>query len=151
MIFKAVKGGLYSYGPDIVRMSSVHKRFNKVRITNIIDESVTELPLDNSKLFLKRLYTIGEMAKIVRRATDTIRRYERLGLLPEPRRIPSGAKIEKWRYYTEEDAGDMVHFFSERNLPGRPINKKITKRGLRSKIKDLSTKSNIVSERLNDR
>lgn len=41
---------------------------------------------------------IGQLARSAGVAVDTVRYYERLGLLPEPRRIPSG-----YRDYAEND------------------------------------------------
>ena len=40
----------------------------------------------------------GEVARLVSRHPDTIRSYEARGILPTPRRDPSG-----WRTYSEQD------------------------------------------------
>ena len=151
MNIKVMPNKIYSYGPDIVSIISVHKKFNKVKIKKFSSEEVIELPLDNIHLFLKRLYTIGEVAKIVQRKPDTIRRYERLGHLAPPKRISDETGRKNRRYYTDKDAADMVVFFSERKPPGRPRKKKVSNRELRSKIRYLGSKSKTVSERLNDR
>jgi DNA-binding transcriptional MerR regulator len=147
---KVIPNKIYSYGPDIISVVSVHKKFNKVKIKKFSSEEVIELPLDNIYLFLKRLYTIGEVARIVQRKPDTIRRYERLGHLAPPKRISDETGRKNWRYYTEQDASDMIEFFSERKPPGRPKKKYISNRELRSKIRHLGSKSKIALERLND-
>ncbi len=141
MNIKILQNKIYSYSTDIVKIVSIHKKFNRIKIRNIMSDEVIELPIDNAHLFLKRLYTIGEVSKIVQRKPDTIRRYERLGHLSEPKRISDGSGLKNWRYYTEEDASDMLTFFSGRKPPGRPPNKKITNKELRSKIRTLSTKA----------
>ena len=134
----------------MVKVLSVHKKFNKVKIKQLISENILEIPFDNAYLFLKRVYTIGEVAKIVQRKPDTIRRYERLGHLSPPKRVEGDSGLKNWRYYTQEDASDMIQFFSERKPPGRPVNKKITNRDLRSRIRSLNDQSKRALENFNE-
>ena len=124
--------------------------FNKVKIKQLVSGDILEIPLDSAYLFLKRVYTIGEVAKIVQRKPDTIRRYERLGHLSLPKRGGGDSGLKKWRFYTQVDAADMLLFFSERKPPGRPLKKNTTSRELRSKIRDLSLKSKRALENFNE-
>ena len=150
MNFKVSLNKVYSYGPDLVKVLSIHKKFNKIKIKQLISEDTLEIPLDSAYLFLTRVYTIGEVAKIVQRKPDTIRRYERLGHLSPPKRVGGDSGLKKWRFYTQDDAADMLSFFSERKPPGRPSKKNITSRELRSRIRDLSQKSNRALENFNE-
>ena len=147
---KILSNKVYLYGPDLVKVLSVHKKFNRLKIKELVSENILEIPLDNSDLFLRRVYTIGEVAKIVQRKPDTIRRYERLGHLSPPKRIKSGSGLKNWRYYTQEDAADMIQFFSERKPPGRPVNKTMTNRELRSRIRSLNNQSKRALENFNE-
>lgn len=54
---------------------------------------------------------IGELAKSAGVAVDTVRYYERLGLLPEPRRIPSG-----YRDYAESDTNRLKFIRNAKGL-----------------------------------
>ena len=147
---KILSNKVYLYGPDLVKVLSVHKKFNRLKIKELVSENILEIPLDNSNLFLRRVYTIGEVAKIVQRKPDTIRRYERLGHLSPPKRIKSSSGLKNWRYYTQEDAADMIQFFSERKPPGRPANKTMTNRELRSRIRNLNDQSKRALENFNE-
>ena len=148
--FKVSPNKVYSYGPDLVKVLSTHKKFNKVKIKQLVSGDVLEIPLDSAYLFLKRVYTIGEVAKIVQRKPDTIRRYERLGHLSPPKRVGGDSGLRKWRFYTQVDAADMLLFFSERKPPGRPANKKITNRELRSRIRSLNDQSKRALENFSE-
>jgi len=148
--FKVSPNKVYSYGPDLVKVLSIHKKFNKVKIKQLASGDILEIPLDNAYLFLKRVYTIGEVAKIVQRKPDTIRRYERLGHLSPPERVGGGSGLKNWRVYTQDDVADVLSFFSERKPPGRPPKKNITSRELRSRIRDLSAKSKRALENFNE-
>ena len=150
MNFKVSPNKVYAYGPDLVKVLSIHKKFNKVKIIQLASEDILEIPLDNAYLFLKRVYTIGEVAKIVQRKPDTIRRYERLGHLSPPKRVGGDSGLKNWRVYTQNDVADMLSFFSERKPPGRPSKKNITSRELRSRIRDLNQKSKRALENFNE-
>ena len=150
MNFKVLPNKVYLYGPDLVKIRSVHIKFNKLKIKELVSGKVLEIPLDNANLFLRRVYTIGEVAKIVQRMPDTIRRYERLGYLSPPKRVDGGSGFKNWRYYTQEDAADMLRYFSDRKPPGRPANKTITNRELRSRIRNLNDQSKRALENFNE-
>ena len=96
------------------------------------------IPYQQSDLLLVRLYTVGEVAKIVERRTDTIRKYEKKNLIPKPNKF--GEKYQSyqsWRYYEESDVYEMIEFFNDRT-PGRPIQEKNS--GVKAKIKTIQEK-----------
>jgi len=63
-------------------------------------------------------------AKIVEKRSDTIRKYEKKGLIPSGKKFTESCKSYKnWRYYDREDVYNMVLFFNDRT-PGRPVNKR---------------------------
>ena len=47
---------------------------------------------------------IGELAELLHRHPDTLRRYERAGLIPKARRDP----YSKWRVWNAEEVEELV-------------------------------------------
>ena len=56
-------------------------------------------------------YSIGKLARVAKVSVDTIRFYEKIGLLPRPTRAPSG-----YRRYFDEDLRRLRFARSARNL-----------------------------------
>ena len=88
---------------------------------------------------LTRLYTIGELAKIIGKRSDTLRKYEKQGLLPKSNATSNfNNYYDNWRFYRESDVYDVIAFFSGRS-PGRPpglnVNKNII--NLKKKVNQL--------------
>ena len=76
------------------------------------DSSEVVVPLAGSDLLLSRVYTIGEVAKIVERRPDTIRKYERSGLIPKPVAVGEEyPSYKNWRFYSHPDVYEIVDFF----------------------------------------
>jgi len=105
----------------------------------MVDNEEIVIPLKGSEILLSRVYTIGEVAKIVDRRSDTIRKYEKRGLIPKPVSIDEDYPSYKgWRFYTSGDVYDIVSFFSDRT-PGRPVKKEeVSRSDVRGKIKHLN-------------
>jgi hypothetical protein len=119
---KLIQNKFYLYSGTIVKIKKINKSVNKIYVEKLIDDSRVVIPFQQNELLLKRIYTVGEVAKIVERRPDTIRKYEKRGLIPSAEKFGSeyGA-YSSWRYYNEDDVYQMVEFFSSRN-PGRPTN-----------------------------
>lgn len=119
---KLIQNKFYLYSGTIVKIKKINKSVNKIYVEKLIDDSRVVIPFQQNELLLKRIYTVGEVAKIVERRPDTIRKYEKRGLIPSAEKFGSeyGA-YSSWRYYNENDVYQMVEFFSSRN-PGRPTN-----------------------------
>ena len=91
--------------------------------------------------------TVGEVAKIVQRRSDTIRKYEKRGLIPSAQKFGEEyAGYSSWRYYNEDDVYQMVEFFGSRN-PGRPVSG--VDNNIDNKIKTLNNKVKLISKERN--
>jgi len=133
-----ISNKFYVYANTIVKLKKINKTSNKLFIQKLSNGEQVVLPYMQSDLLLKRVYTVGEISKIVQKRSDTIRKYEKKGLIPTAKKFGDEyAGYSSWRYYTEEEVYQMVEFFSER-VPGRPnvkMNNAVDKR-----IKNLSQK-----------
>jgi hypothetical protein len=109
--------GFYLEGDVVVKAIRYLRRENKVLFVRLDtgDEYFDEYK--GSALFRKRIFTIGEVAKLVGRKAGTVREYERTGLLPPASRFEY--KGVSYRYYNYSDVRDLESFFSSRKV-GRP-------------------------------
>ena len=144
---KLITNKFYLYSGKIVKLKKISKTSNKIYIEKLNDGEKVILPYQQSDILLKRIYTVGEVAKIVEKRSDTIRKYEKRNL------IPSAEKFGKeyggyaaWRYYNEDDVYQMVEFFGSRN-PGRPTS--VTNSDIGSKIKTLNNKVQMIIKEQN--
>jgi len=140
---KLIQNKFYLYSGTIVKIKKINKSVNKIYVEKLIDDSKVVIPFQQNELLLKRIYTVGEVAKIVERRPDTIRKYEKRGLIPSAEKFGSeyGA-YSSWRYYNEDDVYQMVEFFSSRN-PGRPANDADI--SIDNKIKTLNNKVKLTT------
>lgn len=136
---KIIINKIYVYSGVLHKVKKIHKNSNKVFLQNMVDNEEIVIPLKGSEILLSRVYTIGEVAKIVDRRSDTIRKYEKRGLIPKPVSIDEDYPSYKgWRFYTSGDVYDIVSFFSDRT-PGRPVKKEeVSRSDVRGKIKHLN-------------
>lgn len=136
---KIIENKFYLYKGKSVKVKKIHRSSNSVILKYLLEDDEENIPFTGGELLLRRLYTIGELAKITSKRSDTIRKYEKNGLLPRPSFLieDDDSCYKNWRFYTEAEVYDMVAFFSGRS-PGRPTQNK-------------NIKSNIVSlrERVN--
>lgn len=120
---KIIQNKFYLYKAQICKVKRIQKSSKNI-VLLFIDTNIEEVvPLNASDILLTRLYTIGELAKIVDKRPDTIRKYEKNGLVPKP--IPMNSVengYKNWRFYRDSDVYDMINFFSSRT-PGRPVAK----------------------------
>lgn len=134
---KIIENKFYLYKGQLAKVKKIHRSSNSVIIKFIdsVDEQV--IPLVGSELLLSRLYTIGELSKIINKRSDTLRKYEKNGLLPKPSYCVNDAEncYKNWRFYSESEVYDVVAFFSSRS-PGRPAS-----------VKNNNIRNNIVSLR----
>lgn len=118
---KPIINKFYLYKTKLVKVKKIYKSSSSVLVTFIENGETEAVPTSGADLLLVRLYTIGEVAKITSKRPDTIRKYEKKGLIPKPSySSDEGFSYKNWRFYTQDDVYDVVQFFSGRT-PGRPI------------------------------
>ena len=142
---KLITNKFYTYANNIVKLKKINKKQNRIFVERLDNSEVIELPYEQHELILYRIYTVGEVAKIVEKRPDTIRKYEKRSLIPEANKF--GEKYNgysSWRYYNEEDVYLMVEFFNTR-IPGRPVNKEIKRniKTLEQKVQMIIKEENV--------
>lgn len=132
---KVIKNKIYMYAGFLHKVKKIQKIKNRALIQNLSSLEEFFVPIEQSEIIMQRIYTIGEVSKIVERRPDTIRKYERGGLIPKPISLVADyPSYRNWRFYTSGDVYEMVEFFSGRS-PGRPVKKSY--KTLSSNIKNL--------------
>ena len=143
---KLTTNKFYTYAGTIVKLKRINKKQNRLQVERLDDGSIIEIPYEQHELILYRIYTVGEVAKIVEKRADTIRKYEKRSLIPDAKKFGDKYKgYADWRYYSEEDVYIMVEFFNTR-VPGRPVvkekNIKPLAQKVQMKIKDNNVRAN---------
>ena len=111
----------YKYAGNIVKVKKISKAKNKIYLESLIDKKIIDIPYEQSEILITRLYTVGEVAKIVERRPDTLRKYERKNLIPSAKKFGDQyTGYSNWRYYDESAVYEMVEFFNQR-VQGRPV------------------------------
>lgn len=124
----------YIYANQIVKLKKINKKQNKIYVENLQNSEIIILPYEQYGLVLYRIYTIGEVSKIVEKRSDTIRKYEKKMLIPSATKFGDEyVGYSNWRFYTEKDVYEMVEFFNTRT-PGRPVKTNINIKKLENKI-----------------
>lgn len=135
---RVISNKFYRYANHLVKIKKISKTSNRITLLNLQDNTIIEIPLKSSDLLLKRIYTVGEVAKIVDRQPNTLRKYEKKNLIASPKKFGDAYKgYKNWRYYDEADVYDIVEFFNGR-VQGRPVNK--SKGFVMTKIKTINQK-----------
>lgn len=131
---KPITNKFYLYASKIVKIKKIAKRQNKIYVERLDNGEGIEIPYEQSELILYRIYTVGEVAKIVEKRADTIRKYEKKNLIPEASKFGEEYNgYSDWRYYKESDVYEMIEFFNTR-IPGRPVAKKHNIKKLEQKV-----------------
>lgn len=141
---KLILNKLYKFGNSIVKLKKIQKLKNTVIAININTGEEIEFPIPGSDLILHRLYTIGEISKIVERRPDTIRKYEKRGLIPKPDVLDDLGSYRNWRLYSASNVYEMIEFFGGRSS-GRP---KLKQDKVKNKIQTLNQKVKLVNRSL---
>jgi len=142
---KVITNKIYVYAGVLHKVKKIQKKNGKVVLQSMLDSSEVVIPTAGADLLLSRVYTIGEVAKIVERRPDTIRKYERSGLLPKPVEFNDEyPSYKNWRFYSHPDVYEIVDFFSNRT-PGRPVKKAEASESVNAKIQNLNQKVKMTS------
>lgn len=105
---------------NVVRVIRLDKNQQKIIVHNYHSHSNEVIDFKVTPILLKRLYKIGEVAKIFGKKPSTIRKYERLGLIPVAKKISfdRDAKLQS-RVYSDEQLEEIELFFRRRRAAGR--------------------------------
>ena len=125
--------GFYIENDVIVKAMRYLKRDGKVLFKRV---DTGEEYLDDYKgsaLFRKRIFIIGEVAKMVGRTAGTIRDYERSGLLPTASRFRYSNT--DYRYYTYNDVREIQSFFNSQKVGRPPKNRVYSRKELGEKLR----------------
>lgn len=137
---KIIKNKFYKYSDTIIKIKKIVKNMNQIYAIDLSSKKEVIFPYQNSELILHRIYTIGEVARIVEKRPDTIRKYEKRNLIPSGKKFSESCDgYKNWRYYERQDVYDMVSFFNGRT-PGRPsaskpVNAKVIRMSQKIKLK----------------
>jgi hypothetical protein len=141
---KLILNKLYKFGNSIVKLKKIQKLKNTAIAVDVNSGEEIEFPIQGSDLILHRLYTIGEISKIVERRPDTIRKYEKKGLIPKPDVLNDLGPYKNWRLYGASHVYEMIEFFGGRSS-GRP---KAKQEQVKNKIQTLNQKVKLVNRSL---
>ncbi len=110
----------------LVRVTSVNKKENRVVLYRYDTFTKEAMEYDTAPNYLVPLFKIGDLAKMLNRSVETIRKYEGQDLIPKANQfsISEAGKLSI-RLYTEKEARELAEFFANRRSVGRPseINK----------------------------
>jgi len=120
---KPVLNKFYIYAGSFVKIKKIQKSMNKIHLESLESGEMTVIPYQHCELLISRIYTVGEVAKILEKRADTLRKYEKRNLIPASKKFgPKYKSYENWRFYEESDVYELVEFFDTR-VPGRPVSK----------------------------
>lgn len=140
---KLIINKIYLYMNILHKIKKIQKNKKRALVQNLMTMEEFYIAIEQSDLIFARVYTIGEVAKIVERRPDTIRKYEKRALIPKPINIEDKyPSYKNWRFYTGPDVYEMIEFFSGRS-PGRPA--KTPNIEVNSRIKTLNQKVKMVN------
>jgi hypothetical protein len=104
---------------QIIRIISIVKNKNIINIYNYTDFNSYTIDYDTASYYLTPVFRIGEVAKIIDRKPDTIRKYEESGLIPKVLRLKvSKDNDNNIRIYTLKDVYSLMEILSMRNSSG---------------------------------
>jgi len=121
---KILVNKFYKYSDTFVKIKRITKYNNTIVCLDIKNNQEINIPLVGSEILLKRIYTVGEVSKIVGRQPNTLRKYEKNNLIVASKKFNEDCgNYKNWRYYDESDIYGMVEFFNTRKT-GRPATAK---------------------------
>ena len=110
---------------NVVRVVKVDYKNNMFILHNYHSHSNESIDMETGVSVMKRAYSVSQVARIVKKSTSTIRKYESIGLLSQPKKIfmkPSGNR--PYRVYSRSEVDDIITFFEKRGSAGRPYAQK---------------------------
>jgi hypothetical protein len=126
---RVIQNKFYKYGKSFIKIKRINKTQNRIFAVDIRSDEDIILPIEGSELILFRIYSIGEVAKLVGRQPNTLRKYEKKNLIASPKKFGDEyPSYKNWRYYDESDVYEMIEFFNAR-VQGRPKKRSIKNLG----------------------
>lgn len=92
---RVIQNKFYKYGESFVKIKRINKIQNRIFAVDIGSNEDIILPIDGSELILFRIYSIGEVAKLVGRQSNTLRKYEKKNLIPSPKKFGINIQVTK--------------------------------------------------------
>jgi len=103
-------------GRVLVKILSINRATNSVILRRYDDFHNEAVEYDTAPGRLTPMFKIGDVAKMLSRSPETIRKYEREGLIIPATQFPlTREKTAMVRLYTEKDIYDLMEFFAERS------------------------------------
>jgi hypothetical protein len=127
----------------LVRVIHINKKDNRVALYRYDLFKQEDIEFDTAPFYLTPIYKIGAVAKMLNRSTETIRKYERQGLIPKASQYPLNKEgTASVRVYSVKDVGDLVEFFATRSSAGRTshiskINQRDVMQGLEARFNQI--------------
>lgn len=116
---RVIKGKLYLLpSGNLARVVAVDDSSNRVIIYNYHSRQNEVIDYSFATQILSPVFKISEVARMLGKKSDTLRRYERLGKISPARQYRLG-KRNSMRVYTESDIEQLAEFFDEQ-VVGRP-------------------------------
>jgi hypothetical protein len=103
---------------NLARVMTIDESSNRVIVYNYHSRQNEIIEHSLAPHILEPVFKISEVAKMLGKKPDTLRRYERLGKISPARQYRLG-KRNSMRIYTERDIEALAEFFGEQ-VVGRP-------------------------------
>ena len=120
---KILKDKYYFQRDVLVKITSINQKENRVVVFRYDTFSLAYMEYDTSHLFLRPAFMINDVAKMLNRQANTLRKYEKQGLTSPAKQYTMTASGVSRRFYTTEDVLELADFFAMRNPVGRPTNR----------------------------
>ena len=102
----------------IGRIAQLNKKENRIILYIYKLKSNIAMEYDTAGDYLVPIFYISDVAKMLNRAPDTIRKYERQGIVPKCPQYYLGQR--KARLYSLKEITELAEAFSKRRPVGRP-------------------------------
>lgn len=126
----------------LVQVLNKNERENRVIVYRFDTLEKQHIEFDTASIYLRPMFKIGEVAKMMARKTNTIRKYENMGLVEKPTMYKIKGK-NSIRLYTTEEVKELTEFFATRKTLG--VNK-VTNFKVNKLLVDKTIKSRYVGD-----
>ncbi len=139
---KVTANRFFLYKDVPIRIITINKSRNSVTFHRYDTFENDVMEYDTAHMFLLPIFKIGEVAKLLNKKPDTLRKYEHQGLIPPVKKFFLTAdETSSLRMYTEKDIVDLVEFFSNRGTTKKKysaVNQKDVLAGLKARYHQIS-------------